>query len=56
MGIVRFEDLIAWQKGQDLAVDLYQNFISCKDWEFRNQLTRAAVSISNNIAEGFAAK
>lgn len=53
MTILRFEDLIAWQKGQDLAVDLYQNFFSCKDWEFRNQLTRAAISISNNIAEGF---
>ncbi len=53
MGIVRFEDLIAWQKGQDLAIDVYKNFTSCKDWEFRNQLTRAVVSISNNIAEGF---
>lgn len=53
MGIHRFEDLIAWQKGQDLAIDVYKNFNTCKDWEFRNQLTRAVVSISNNIAEGF---
>lgn len=25
---------------------------TCKDWEFRDQIQRAAVSIMNNIAEG----
>ena len=26
---------------------------TCKDWGFRDQIQRAAVSIMNNIAEGF---
>ena len=49
----RFEDLIAWQKAQIIAVYIYQNFTDCKDYGFRNQICNAAVSISNNIAEGF---
>lgn len=53
MRIIRFEDIVAWQKGQDLAVDIYQNFKDFNDWGFRNQICKAAVSISNNIAEGF---
>jgi four helix bundle protein len=50
---IRFEDIKAWQKGQDLAVLVYRIFKDCKDWDFRNQIRRATVSISNNIAEGF---
>lgn len=53
MKIQRFEDIIAWQKTQDFAIDVYLNFKENKDWDFRNQICRAAVSISNNIAEGF---
>lgn len=26
MKITRFEDIIAWQKAQDLAVDIYRHF------------------------------
>jgi four helix bundle protein len=53
MVIKRFEDIIAWQKSQDLAVEIYGAFDSIKDYDFRNQICRAVVSISNNIAEGF---
>ena len=53
MKIQKFEDIIAWQKSQDLAVDIYNFFKASKDWDFKNQICRAAVSISNNIAEGF---
>jgi four helix bundle protein len=53
MGVLKFEDLIAWRKSQDLAVLIYSNFKGCNDLAFRDQLKRAAVSISNNIAEGF---
>jgi four helix bundle protein len=51
--IKRFEDLIAWQKGQDLAVEVYELFGNNKDYGFKDQICRASVSISNNIAEGF---
>ncbi|MFK7951703.1 MAG: four helix bundle protein [Ekhidna sp.] len=53
MGIEKFEDLVAWQKAQDLAVNIYSNFNQNKDFGFREQIQRASVSISNNIAEGF---
>jgi len=53
MTIKRFEDLIVWQKSQDLAMQIYKNFSSLKDYGFRDQISRASVSISNNIAEGF---
>lgn len=53
MAIQKFEDIIAWQKAQDLAVDVYETFRDIKDFSFRDQICRAAVSISNNVAEGF---
>jgi four helix bundle protein len=53
MKIKQFEDIIAWQKAQDLTVEIYASFKTLKDFGFRDQICRAAVSISNNIAEGF---
>jgi len=53
MKIKQFEDIIAWQKAQDLTVEIYSLFKASKDFGFRDQICRAAVSISNNIAEGF---
>ena len=53
MSQYRFEDSIAWQKSQDLAVIIYRIFRDHRDFGFRDQINRAAVSISNNIAEGF---
>jgi four helix bundle protein len=52
----RFEDLIAWQKGMELAVRVYE--ISrlgplAKDFGLSGQLHRAATSVPSNIAEGF---
>ncbi len=53
MIINKFEELVCWKKGQDFAVDVYGKFSASKDWNFRDQICKAAVSISNNIAEGF---
>ncbi|MEQ6124996.1 four helix bundle protein [Pseudotenacibaculum sp. MALMAid0570] len=53
MGIKRFEDIIVWQKAQDLSVNIYEAFKNNRDYSFKDQITRASVSISNNIAEGF---
>ena len=53
MSFQKFEDIIGWQKAQDFAVEIYSGFKESKDWDFRNQVCRASVSISNNIAEGF---
>ena len=53
MAIQKFEDIIAWQKSQDFAIDVYTSFRDIKDYGFRDQICRASVSASNNIAEGF---
>jgi four helix bundle protein len=55
--ITSFEQLIIWQKAQELAVKIYQladnnKFIN-KDFSLKDQLKSAAISISDNIAEGF---
>jgi len=55
--ITCFEDLIIWQKAQDIAVKIYklveQNDFITKDFSLKDQFKRAAISISDNIAEGF---
>ena len=52
----KFEDLIVWQKTELLTINIYKNFRSLKDYSFRDQIQRAAISIMNNIAEGFERK
>lgn len=51
--IERFEDILAWQKSKYLAVLVYGSMKDSRDFSFRDQIQRAAVSVSNNIAEGF---
>ncbi|HEY4508696.1 MAG TPA: four helix bundle protein [Candidatus Paceibacterota bacterium] len=53
MKIEKFEDMQTWQKSKGLAIEIYQCFKSCRDFSFRDQIQRATISISNNIAEGF---
>jgi four helix bundle protein len=52
----RFEDLPVWKAAIDLAVRVYaltrDRFFS-QPGDLRDQLRRAALSVSNNIAEGF---
>jgi four helix bundle protein len=48
-----FEDIIAWQKARDLVIELYRLMNLLKDYSFKDQLWRAAISIMNNIAEGY---
>jgi four helix bundle protein len=56
MSIERFEDIIAWKKTNDLTLFVYKCFKTCKDYGFKDQIQRAAISIMNNIAEGFERK
>lgn len=56
MKIEQFEDSIAWQKAKQLCIEVYRVFENSKDFGFRDQIQRAAVSVMNNIAEGFERK
>ncbi len=47
-----FEELEVWKLGCRLAVRIYEVLKDCKDYGLKDQMTRAAVSISSNIAEG----
>jgi len=53
----RFEDLRIWQDSRAQANAVYDSFgydsPAGKDFGFRDQIQRCAVSVMNNIAEGF---
>lgn len=51
MKITQFEDIESWKIAQNLARDIYAVCENFRDYGFRDQITRATVSISNNIAE-----
>jgi four helix bundle protein len=52
-----FRDLIAWQRGMSLALEVYRATASMPSDErfgLTSQLRRSVVSIPSNIAEGYA--
>ena len=51
----KLENLKIWQLSRTLVADIYRTLSSCRDYGFKDQIQRAAVSIMNNIAEGFEA-
>ena len=46
-----FENLFVWQEARELVKLIYRIMEVCRDWGFKDQIQRAAVSIMNNIAE-----
>ncbi|HNX52849.1 MAG TPA: four helix bundle protein [Pontiellaceae bacterium] len=52
MAYQSFEDLEVWKLSLDLSVRLYERLGGCKDFGFKDQICRAAVSVPSNIAEG----
>jgi four helix bundle protein len=56
MKIERFEDIDGWKKGRELTSLVYgltNRDPFSKDYGLKDQITRASVSIMNNVAEGF---
>jgi four helix bundle protein len=52
MAYQSFEDLEVWQRGCRLTVEVFQAFAACKNFSFRDQVQRAALSVPSNVAEG----
>ena len=52
-----FEDLWIWQQARILVKQVYPDFgvgtPGSQDFGFRDQIQKAAISVMNNIAEGF---
>lgn len=46
-----FEELIMWQEAERLVIAVYRVMKKQKDFGFRDQIQRAAISVTNNIAE-----
>ena len=54
--IKSYKDLLIWQKGIDIVINLYQlveDFPKQETYALSSQLKRASVSIPSNIAEGY---
>ncbi len=49
---MRCENLEVWKKSCRLCVEVYKYFKECKDFGFKDQITRSSLSIPSNIAEG----
>ena len=51
--IKNFEELEIWKMSRVMVNLIYSDFKDCHDYGFKDQITRAGVSIMNNIGEGF---
>ena len=57
--VVNFTDLIAWQEGHKLVLEIYiitREFPQKETYILTSQIQRSAISITSNIAEGFSRK
>ncbi|PSJ23347.1 four helix bundle protein [Halomonas sp. ND22Bw] len=50
---MRHEQMEVWQRSKCLSVEVYRELKGLRDFGFKDQITRSALSIPSNIAEGF---
>ncbi|HEC29996.1 MAG TPA: four helix bundle protein [Gammaproteobacteria bacterium] len=48
-----FENLQVWKRSSRLCSNVYQAFSTSREWGFKDQITRSALSVPSNIAEGY---
>ena len=51
-----YENLEVWKKSKCLAVSVYKSMARCRDYGFKDQITRCSLSVVSNIAEGMERK
>ena len=47
------EELEVWKRSKFLAVSIHKTLRFCKDRGYKDQITRACISVPSNIAEGY---
>ena len=47
-----YRKLDVWQRSRQLAINVYRGMSICRDFGFKDQITRSALSVPSNIAEG----
>ena len=50
---MKFENLEVWKRATQLCVGIYWILQKLRDYDFKDQITRSALSVPSNIAEGF---
>ncbi len=50
---MRFEDMDVWKTAAKLSVSVFQELANSREYGYKDQISRAGLSISSNIAEGF---
>ena len=53
---LRFEELEVWQDAMSLNKNVYSALKDCRDFDLKDQMQRAVVSIPSNIAEDYERK
>lgn len=48
MKIEKFEDIESWKEARTLVKEIYSYFSNVKDYGFKDQIQRAAISIMSN--------
>ncbi len=49
---MKCRNLDVWKRAASLSAEVYQYFSQCRDFGFKDQITRASLSVPSNIAEG----
>lgn len=47
-----FERLEVWKRSCRLSASVYKTFDACKNYGYKDQIMRSALSVASNIAEG----
>ena len=48
---MRFEDLEVWKRSARLSSEIYKYFADCKDYGFKDQITRSSLSVLSDVAD-----
>ncbi|HFU74235.1 MAG TPA: four helix bundle protein [Helicobacteraceae bacterium] len=49
---MKCKTLDIWKRSASLSAQIYHHFSNCKDYGFKDQITRSGLSVPSNIAEG----